>query len=406
MPELTVEIYDRANNSYGDITTYCQTIGYTKRLNRPATGRFRVPSKIVPFLQAGRCAAKFRLDGNIQVNGIVWFVDHDGDERSMYTEALVVDPMIWWRYRFARDLDGDLSLPHFMTDFESGAQIIPNILRHSIIWDSQLGLDVDSGSYETGGVDISGAPVEWPMMCGDIASLAIDTGTTDCVIHPVDDNDGYPPHVMGVLSTYNGLYGANIAGAADFRYAFESDNNVSRMKRTFDMNSICNSLWYWYAPKVSIQRYRGNTTFPAGGAVAQLPPDEDNIPLAGPTAFQAALNAAILDSRAAMGKFMDQRTYDTSLDFRLPDLKKLYNPLWETESLLRLNPRELITFSPMRGIAPTFDIGNIISVSAGEDFGGGFAANQRVYEYSVEQQAHQPCSIVDVTTSADQESDV
>lgn len=405
MPELTVEIYDRANNSFGDITTYCQTIGYTKRLNRPATGRFRVPTKIVPFLQAGRCAAKFRLDGNVQVNGIVWFVDHDGDERSMYTEALVVDPMIWWRYRFARDLDGDLSLPHFMTDFQSGAQIIPNLVRHSFIWDGQLGLDFLSGTFEEGGVDISGAPVEWPMMIGDIAALAIDTGTTDCVIRPVDDNDGYEPYVMGVLDTYNGRYGADITGSADFRYAFESDNNVARMKRTFDMNSICNSLWYWYAPKVSIQRWRGNTTYPAGvGAGEGGPPiPGGNV---GSTEFQVNLNAAILDSRAAMGKFMDQRTYDTSLDFRLPDLKKLYGPLWETESLLRLNPRELITFSPMRGIAPTFDIGNIISVSAGPDFGGGFAANQRVYEYSVEQPAHEPCSIVDVTTSADQESDV
>lgn len=388
---IDLQIFDRANNSLYDLSTY-GTRSFTKRLNRPASGRFRVPSELVPNLRAGYCAGKMWLDGNIQLNGIVWFLDDDGDQNSMYTEGLIVDPMIWWKYRFARDADGDLSLPHFMTDFETGPQIIQAIVQNSIDIDGQLGLDVSSGSFESGGTDLSGAPVDWPAMIGDIATALTDTGACDIVVTPVDTDDGYPPHIMGVLNAYNGFYGSDRRGSVSFDYE-TGEYNVRQMKRTEDMSTIGNALIYYFAPKVSIQRYRGNITYPGGQMEDQ--------------AFQAILNSLIEDSRAQLGKFSDFRVYDTSLDFPLIELKRLYGPLWQSESLLRVKPRELISVIPDRGIMPAFGLGDQISISAGPKFRGGVPeVGQRVYEYTVSQGEDSVTEISEIITSADQESSV
>lgn len=384
---LQFELYDRNNNSFGDISSYVLDKAFTRRLNRPSTARGRVPSRLVPELGVGNRAMKVRLNGNIKLNGIVWFLQDSGDENTQYTEFIVVDPMIWWKYRFARDPDGDLSLPSFMKRLLTGPQIIQEIGQTSNDFDGQLGMDFATGTFETAGSDVSGAPVEWPMTIGDIATLMTDTGLVDIVIDPVDDSDGYAPHIMAKCSAYNGLYGSNLSSSISFDY-WQGNNNVKTISRTLDMATICNALIYYLGPKQSAQRWRANILYP--GVNLPDPP-------------QSALNALINTSRSTYGKFQDIRIYDQmESDYAA---REMYYRLWQTEALLRVGPRELINVTPIRGYIPSFDVGDIVSVSASSALRGGFSSSQqRIYEYTIEEDNDGVLALGELVTSADQES--
>ena len=393
MGRLQFEVYDRANNSLGDISNMALEKSYTLRLNRPSTAKFKVPSRLVSFLDAGDCCLKARLDGNIVFNGIVWFLQDSGDENTAYTEGIAVSPMVWWKSRFARDGDGDFTLPDFMTVYKHGPEILQYVLRNSAAIDGSLGMAADGGAIELDGVDVTGAPVDWPISIGDLATMLTDTGTTDVVETFVDDNDGYSPDIMSVFNAYNGFYGSDLSGSAQYDW-WQGNFNVSNVTRSIDMATICNALWYYLGPKVSAQRWKTNITYQGNIVDPQHPlPDPP----------QAELDALIEDSRARYGKFMDVRVYDTMEIEWLA--RKLYVKLWQTESRLRVKPRELITVKPRPGLAPDFGLGDIIGVSAEATLRGGFDnAKQRVYEYTVSESQDGVLQTEEIVTSADQES--
>lgn len=381
MGALQFEFYDRGNNSKGDVSDYAIEKSVTLRLNRPSTAKGKVPSSFVPWLTGGDCALKVRLNGSIIFNGIVWFLEDVGDENNAYTDFIAVSAMAWWKHRFARDLDGDFSNPDFMSVFQTGPQIIREIGRNTITWDDQVGMDFESGVFQTGGVDLSGAPVDWPMSLGDVGTMLTDTGVVDIVETFVDDVDGYAPEIMSVCNAYNGNYGSDLSGSVSYDW-WQGNYNVRNIRRSVDMAGICNSLWYYLGPKLSVQRWKANITYPSGNA---------------------PLDALILGSRSAYGKFMDIRIYDQMEMEWLA--RALYNELWQTESLLRLKPRELVTVTPTRGAAPSFGLGDIISVSASSVLRGGLdSSQQRVYEYTIGEDVDGVLEIGEIVTSADQES--
>lgn len=380
MGRLQFEINDRANNVIADISPYALEKSVTLRLNRPATAKFKVPSRFISGVSTGECALKVRLDGSIIFNGILWFTEDVGDENIAYTDGIAVSPMVWLKYRFARDDDGDFSNPRFMSELKYGPTIIQALGQNSITWDAaEMGMDFSSGTFAGGGVDMSAAPVDWPMSIGDIATMFTDTGEVDLVETFVDSDDGYGAGIMSVLNAYNGNYG----GASGYSYDWWQGNyNVSNIRRSQDMAGICNSLWYYLGPKRSIQRWATNITYPSD---------------------DASLNSRILDSRSRYGKFMDIRIYDSmEIEYKA---RAVYVNLWDTESNLRLQPRELISITPTRGIAPTFGIGDTIPVSASSELRGGFDSSlQRVYEYTVGEDQDGVLSTTDIVTSADAES--
>lgn len=393
-------------SSAGDISQFCLTKSYTRRLNRPATARGMVPSHLVPSLFPGDNTLRVFEGGALKFNGIVWFVEDDGDEDTVYTEFIAVDPMIWWRYRPARDADGNFANPKFLTKQKNGPAIIRAIVSNAInapnsdgSSDGPMAIDPTGGHFDASSTNLEGAPVDWPASVGDVAALLTDTGAVDVVLTPND--------VAGItanLVTLNAYvqFGNDLSGSVSLDYQIGT-KNTRRMHRSQDMDTIGNAIRYFFTPKESPSRYRANITKDDRGRGDQKPdgsfpyPDDPRAPF-----FDTSLQNKIAASRSRFGKYVSWRTYLSDRDFHIHDQKALYWKLWKTESLLRVGPRELVTATPDRGTPPSFDIGDIIQVRAGAKMRGGFTAQQRVYEYTVSEDRDGPIEVSEIVTSADQ----
>ena len=82
----------------------------------------------------------------------------------------------------------------------------------------------------------------------------------------------------------------------------------------------------------------------------------------------------------------------------------LYRWLWLTEQYLRCSPREMIHITPIRGYGiEEFDIGDLITVTAGAQVRGGFSGVQRVYEYTISWEEDGPLELSELQTSPNNE---
>lgn len=335
-------------------------------------------------------------------HGIVWHLNDDGDENTCYTTVTSVDPMALWPGRAARDADGDFSLPTFLTDFVTGPQILEEILTNSVTHEGDLFLDLAGGTVETGGVDVSGLPVDWPMTIADVASLLFDTGMVDVVITPIDSGSN-----IGRFNAYNGNYGDDLSGSVVFQYGMGA-YNVRRATRVQSMDQMCNKLWYLLGPKVetigdpaAAQHWRGNVTGdhpdlanPPGGDIDDLDP----------------LGALRAQSQADYWVSMDVRVFDTAYDGLSDDpesqdgYEALYLRQWQAEQQLRVGPRTLCKITPVRGTEPSFTTGDLIGVEAGTVLRGGFSEVQRVYRLTVNIDDNGVVDLSELVTTADQET--
>ena len=152
-----------------------------------------------------------------------------------------------WQWRPARDADGDLSKPTFIQDFETGPQIMEEILINSEAWDGALNLDL--GTFATGGLSLIGAPTDWPMTIMEVANLLISTGELDLVITPTDAGGGSIGQNMGTLDAYNGDYGTDLQSSVIFEYG-TGLHNVRRLRWNEDMTQLCNKLRYYGGPRM------------------------------------------------------------------------------------------------------------------------------------------------------------
>lgn len=396
---LQFEITDSDGNALADISDIVSGKQATRLLNLMGTATGKVPSHLVgdaqgdgfPLLTKGRRRLKVRLDGTIWGNYILWNLQDDGQEDSAYTVFTACDPSVIWPLRPARDSDGDFSNPSFIKDLGTGPQIMQAILTNS---ESAGGgpptdaegptfLDLLSGTVETSGADVTGAPTTWPMTIADVAKLLVDTGETDIVLTPLDTTDG----LMAVFNAYNGDYGTDRTATVHFDYATGAFN-AREMRVMEDMSTVCNKLWYYLGQKRGIQRWDGNITG-----------DDPTLPDPPETAI-AALIAA---SRSAFGVFMDIKVFGAQGIEN--SLRPLYQRLWQTESLLRVNGRTIVNVVPVRGLAPSFDIGDLITLNAGTSLRGGFSGYaQRVYGLTIGEDDDGVPEITNILTSADQQA--
>lgn len=383
-----------ATLSGGDITAITSEKAVTRLLNLPATAKGKVPSHLVgatvgglPLLSVGR-RLKVKLNGTIFFNGMVVNVQDDGTaETDIFTTFTAIDPMWMWGMRPARDADGDFSKPTFIEDFVTGPQIMEEILTNSVSagggppTDAEGDLFLDmGGTIATAGADLSGAPVDWPMTIADVLTLLTSSGELDVVLTPLDTTDGN----MATFNAYNGDFGTDLTGSVNFDY-FTGDLNVRAITRMQDLSTICNKLWYYLGPKYDDQHWAGNVT----GDAPDLPdPPETDI---------ETLRTA---SQARFGVFMDIRIFDGG-----NNLRPLYCRLWQTEQKLRSNGRELINITPIRGVAPAFNIGDLIELNAGTKLRGGFTGlAQRVYGFTVGEDDDGVVEVTNIVASPDQEA--
>ncbi len=356
-------------------------------------------------------------------HGRVLLAETDTAEDGGYTVYNSTDPMEMWQWRPVRDNDCDFSNPQINQTYTTGPQIIEAALNNSVDCGDHSQADCEGDLFLTinaaagGGVDVSGAPVDWPMTIAELASLFISTGETDIVITPTDPGGG----ILGEVDFYNGDYGQDLSGSIVFSYGM-GDYNVRRVRWNQDMTSMVNKLWYYGGPKVAIasdpekiQHWCWNITGTDGGAGhvppytggLAYPPGGDLSPPASSTNNQIGVLRAA--SEAAFGVRMDIQIYDSWDEDCYPGLggtpgRNLYRRRWQQESWLRAQPREIIHVTPTRETEiGTFDIGDLVGVEATSAVRGGFSGAQRVYEYTVSWDNDGVLELSELQTSADNE---
>lgn len=389
----------------------------TRRLNRISQATVRVP--IDSAFGAVGSRLKVVFDGNIFFHGIVLMIEDQCDEDMGYTVYNASDPMELWQWRPARDGPdgndpGDFSNPLFFTEFIFGPQILEQILLQSEDdSDPEFGegpLFIELGTFETGGVNLSGAPTDWPMTIAEIATLLTDTGEVDIVLTPIDTGSN-----MARIDVYNGDYGTDRTGSIFFDYATDN-HNVRRLRQAVDMSQMCNKLWYFGGPRVK------TSDDPEGVQhwCFNVQGDDPDLPEPSKPPSVADILAARLVSRSTYGVRMDIKIFDArgeDCSEAITDAERmLYRRLWLLESFLRQQPRQMVHLTPVRisdsiqlppGVNPVqigdFDIGDLVTVRAGAFVRGGFTGAQRVYEYTVSWDSEGVYEIGELITSPNQE---
>lgn len=376
----------------------------TRRLNRPSQAQVRVPNHLAIGGVGSRL--KIVLDGVLHHHGTILLIETNPEEDTGYTVYNSTDPMELWQWRPARDYEGDtpgnLIDPSFLIRKVAGPQIMQEVLLASenpagIPETAEGPLFLSFGSFEAGGNDLSGAPCTWPMTISDLASLLTSTGSLDIILTPIDSGGN-----LAQIDCYKGDYGSDLSGSVIFEYGMGA-RNVRNLRWNDDMSNITNKLQYFFGPKETVRRYKGNLTG-----------DDPCLEVQFGGVAVANLLALRLASRAAYGVRMEIQEHELA-EFRregavegdcdeLDPFQMLERNLWYWESKIRANPRRLIHVFPIRGVGiGDFDIGDIVRVRCTPQIRGGFDAAQRVYEYTVSWDGDGVLTLSELQTSADQE---
>jgi hypothetical protein len=260
--------------------------------------------------------------------------------------------------------------------------------------DAEGPLFLEFGSFETGGVDLSGAPTDWPMTIAEIATLLTDTGELDIVLTPIDSGGN-----MARIDCYNGDFGTDLSGSVIFDYAMGA-RNVSRVRWNRDITNMCNKLWYYGGPRV------GTVTDPEGDQHWCFNITADDPGLADPP--QTDIETLRAAAQGQYGVRMEIKIFDAeSENCRDPAVnfsRELYRRLWQIESWLRAQPHELIHITPTRETEiGSFDIGDLVMVRAGAAVRGGFSGVQRIYQYTIGWDSDGVLALDELQTSPSQE---
>jgi hypothetical protein len=369
-----------------DVTNVSVSGSSTRRLNRPSVATVKIP--MAESIGGVGSKLKILFNGTMHHHGTVLLCETDTQEDTGYTTYNSTDPLELWAWRPVRDDTGDLSLPTIIEDYVTGPQIVEAMIANSeapagIPGTAEGPLFLTIGSFETGGVDLTGAPTDWPMTMSELASLLISTGELDIVITPIDDGFN-----MGQIDMYNGDYGTDLTGSVVFQYGMGA-RNVRRLRWNQDMTNMMNKNWYYLGPRVGTaddpagdQHWRANITGDDTG-LANPPGGDVNpfVPGASP------LGDLIMASRNQYGVRMQVRIYDARGDEATVG-RDLYRRLWQMESWLAAQPLELVHITPTRETEiGSFDIGDLVWVEASTAVRGGFSGAQRIYEYTISWEA-------------------
>ncbi len=392
-----------------DVTAYCVSGNWTRRLNRPSTAQIRCPMELVNADVGSLLKIELVSPSEIVHHGRVLLVETDTAEDGGYTVYNSTDPMEMWQWRPVRDNDCDFSDPQINTTYTTGPQIIEAALNNSEHCDDDSQAKTEGPLFLTinaaagGGVDLSGAPVDWPMTIAELASLFISTGELDIVITPTDPGGG----IMGEVDFYNGDYGTDLSGSITFSYGMNA-HNVRRLRWNQDMTTMCNKLWYFGGPKIAtaadpaaVQHWCFNVqgddpllAYPPGGALSPPASSTNN-----------QLGVLRVNSRTDYGVRMDIQIYDADDCLGGSSAgRNLWRRRWQQESWARAQPREIIHVTPTRETEiGTFDIGDLVGVEATTAVRGGFSGVQRVYQYTVSWDNDGVLELSELQTSADNE---
>lgn len=432
-----------------DVTGVCVEGSVTRRLNRPSQAQVKIPHDASIGGAGSRLKVAFGEEGGpmtLYFHGLVLLCETECDEDFGYTAYNATDPMELWPWRPARDYDsitpGNFVDPYFTKTVAEGGkqygpQMVESMLRASenpaLIPDAAEGpLFIAYGTFETGGVDLSGIPVDWPMTIAEVVSLLTSTGEVDVVLTPIDVGAN-----MAQVDVYNGDFGTNLSpfgGTGELLFEFaQGARNVRSVRWNEDMSNLRNKIQYFFTPKETTRRYKANITgddpcLPGNLGlptvlVEGVPTPGVGGALPGRPAYIApgALGNLIQSSRALYGVRMDIQTFDVDVIHRkegctpgaptfecctdLDPTRILYRRLWQVESWIGAQVRELVHITPTRDTAiGDFDIGDLVGVVIAPSIRGGTSGAQRVYEYTISWDAEDSVpAIEELQTSPTQE---
>lgn len=425
-----------------DVTDCAVEGSVTRRLNRPSQAQVKLPIDCAIGGPGSRLKVEFGPeDGDMVLyfHGFVLLCESSCDEDTGYTVYNATDPMELWQWRPARDYDsitpGNFVDPYFTKRIaqggkQTGPQMVESMLRASENPDripeaAEGPLFITYGTFETGGVDLSGIPVDWPMTIMEVVSLLTSTGEVDVILTPIDSGAN-----MAQVDVYNGDYGTDRSGSVVFEFATGA-RNVRSLRWNEDMSNMRNKIQYFFTPKETTRRYKANITgddpcLPGnkgnpGGPGGSLP---DRVNFWEP----GDLGTRISESRSTYGVRMDIQTFDVDVIFKEPcdspatlgccefttpggtvigtdPTRVMYRRLWQIESWIAAQPREIIHITPARNTAiGAFDIGDLVGVTVAPTIRGGATGAQRIYEYTIGWDAEESVpAIEELQTSADQE---
>lgn len=395
-----------------DVTESVVEGSTTTRLNRVSDAQIKVQMQALsdgfgtaPAGVGSMVKVYYQTDTDSQPvlhhHGRVLLCETTCDEDNGYTVLNSSDPLELWAHRPVRDDDGDFSLPLIIDNYVNGPDIIAAMFQNSETAgagppsDAEGPLRMALGTVNSGTVDLSGAPVDWPMTMAQLATMLISTGTVDVIVSPIefDGNNNYAR-----LDLYPGDFGNDLSSSVAFQYGMGA-RNVRALRWNENMSQMCNKLWYYLGPKITQQRWQENITgddpglaYPPGGALS--PP------------------AASLNNQLGVARVASQAAYDVRMDIRIYDgrgdesaARELFRRLWQVESWFRTVPQTLIHVTPTRDTGINeFDIGDLVLVEATSEVRGGFSGAQRVYAYTISWDADDSVpSIGELQVSSDAE---
>lgn len=344
-----------------DVTQYVQEGSVSHRLDFPSQAVVRLPT----FGSSAGFHAPLQIvvDSTIDFDGRCQYIEYHGAEDAAYVTYTALDPTFMWLWRVAADADGDYSKPSFIEDFQTGPQIMEEIIQNSISQFGPIGHTI--GSVATGGADLTGAPTNWPKTIMEVAVLLSETGELDWRYDPA----------TGEVSFYNGDLGDDLSSSVSFSYG--SGGNCRECRVTIDGTELVNRMRYLLGPRV------GTADDPAGDQhwrasidrTTAAVPDIDTI------------NPLADDSEADYWTRFLVRIFDARGDEATVG-RELYLYHFSRELYMRLKPKLMFHVTPHRGIAPTFKPGDLISVSA-----FGLSGVQRVMEMTYRWSADGPIEL-------------
>jgi len=384
-----------------DVTNLSLAGSSTRRLNRMSQAQVTLPMEEVDASWGTGSRLKVTFDGNLHHHGIVMLCETEAGEDTGTTVFNSRDPLDIWSWRPVRDDDGDYTKPGITWDpafppaSKTGPQIIEQMMDNSenAMVPSDNGfpdgpLLLARGNFASGGVDLSGAPTDWPMTMADLASLLTSTGELDIVITPIDtDIDGN----IGQIDCYNGNYGDDLSTVIAFQYGM-GQRNIRALRHNEDATNVISKLRYLLGPRVQ------TSADPAGDQHWRTSVDTGGPNVPDLCDYETEFTYV----EDLYGGRFDIRIFDGD---DIANAKELYLRLFALEACLRSIPRLLVHITPTRETEIfTFDIGDVITVEAAAVVRGGFSGEQRVYGYTIAWEGEDSVRYLsELTTSPDQE---
>jgi len=359
-----------------DITEWCQNIVHEPELNLRSFAEVVVPSELVSFTEGGDF---LELAGGVH-KGRAYMGEDAGEANDKFRTIQSLSGLAWWDRMQVMDADGDYSNPSIIKDNSNACDIMQAALDN---WNSfEGGSDLSAGS-SAGGVPLIGfKPTDWPWSLDRLREFLVNTGQLDVVEN----------HGAGTVDFHAGDYGADLSGSVALQYGMGAFNCVAA-KYTFDFTNTVSRIRYFLGPKRP--QFDGDIQHWAGDVQID-DPGLDTFD----GAKQAVIDALSGSVEGMLGLLRRIEVYDSHGDENA--LRDLYYAIWQSDALIHMRPRRLLSVTPEPGISPAFTCGDLITIGA--ELGETHSGVERVYSYRAEQDTEGNVQLTRVTTSGDQES--